>query len=440
MEKIRTVAETLAILHQYHHPFGLERQLKQLKTADFDGPVIFSNDLETATVPPAFFTVQTIQELKALNGVPDNQYSSGKMESHHPLPEPFSTERLANAPDNHIDLCKAFSAYIYGDSALVKDYEEMLNAKRFPMKVAFYSGDEITISKDNPLIIRDKDHSGKLVVLVYDKITIEPEGEVICYTNGRIEANVIQGNSYHFTNTADYGKDGAAGTDGNSGADGAKGNPGIQNKHECTTDAAPGSDGTNGSSGARGADGEPGKAGEKLTIACPYVRGTVNLWSAGGNGGNGGDGGHGGNGGKGGDGGYGSVDKAVGDHHDYNTTTSLCKSGNGGKGGDGGDGGDGGNGGHSGDGGDIYFSYSEGNPLIKCLASPGIAGAGGHPGMRGKGGDGGSTLTNSGGGGTTSSITGEFGQAGTDGKRGEPGEQKGNVGRIYVNGKLQDSQ
>ncbi|WP_176692926.1 collagen-like protein [Photorhabdus luminescens] len=440
MDKIRTVAETLAILHQYHHPFGLERQPKQLKTADFDGPVIFSNDLETATVPPAFFTVQTIQELKALNGVPDSQYKSGKMESHHPLPEPFSAERLANVSGDHIDLRKAFNAYIYGDSELVKDYEEMLNAKRFPMQVALYSGDEITISKDHPLIIRDKDHRGEPVVLVYNQITIEPEGKVICYTNGRIEANVIQGNSYYFTNTGDDGKHGAAGTDGNSGADGAKGNPGIQNKHECTTDAASGSDGTNGSSGARGADGEPAKAGEKLTIACPSVRGTVNLWSAGGNGGNGGDGGHGGNGGKGGDGGYGSVDKAVGDQNDYKTTTSLCKSGNGGKGGDGGDGGNGGNGGRNGDGGDIYFSYSEGNPLIKCLASPGIAGAGGNPGMRGKGGDGGSTLTNSGDGGTTLSITGEFGQAGIDGKRGEPGEQAGNVGLIYVNGKLQDSQ
>ncbi|MCA6222341.1 collagen-like protein [Photorhabdus antumapuensis] len=438
MDKIRTVAETLAILHQNHHPFGLERQPKQLKTADFDGPVIFSNDLKTATVPPAFFTVQTIQELKALGGVPDSQYGPGKMEPHHLLPEPFSAERLANVHDNHIDLCKAFSAYIYGDSALVKDYEEMLNAKRFPMKVAFYSGDEITISKDNPLIIRDKNSYGEPVVLVYNKITIEPEGKVICYTNGRIEANVIQGSLYHLTNKGDDGKDGATGADGNNGADGVKGHVGFQNKYDCTMAPGSGSDGTNGSSGSRGADGEPAKTGDKLTIACSYVRGTVNLWSAGGNGGNGGNGGHGGNGGKGGDGGYGSVYKAIGYLNNYHTVGSPCKSGSGGKGGNGGDGGDGGNGGRSGNGGDIYFSYSEGDPHIQCLASPGFAGAGGSPGKGGKGGDGGTTLTNTGGGGTTSSITGEFGQAGIDGKLGEPGERTGNVGRIYVNGKLQD--
>ncbi|MCA6222342.1 collagen-like triple helix repeat-containing protein [Photorhabdus antumapuensis] len=435
MDKIRTVTETLTILHQYHHPFGLERQPKQLKTADFDGPVIFSNDLKTATVPPAFFTVQTIQELKMLGGVPDSQYGPGKMEPHHLLPEPFSAERLANVPGNHIDLCKAFSAYIYGDSALVKDYEEMLNAKRFPMKVAFYSGEEITISEDNPLIIRDKDSYGEPVVLVYNKITIEPEGKVICYTNGRIEADVIQGSSYYFSSKGEDGNNGAVGTDGNNGADGAKGSPGLQNKHSCIASPSPGSDGTNGSSGVHGADGEPAKAGEKLTIACPDVRGTVTLWSAGGDGGNGGRGGHGGPGGKGGDGGYGSFFNNL----YYLTTNSLCQeSGHGGNGGNGGDGGHGGNGGRSGDGGDIYFSYAEGEPHIKCLASPGFAGVGGMPGKRGKGGDGGSSWINTGNGGNTLSLTGKFGQAGIDGGIGNPGERTGNVGRIYVNGKLQD--
>ncbi|MEK9494923.1 hypothetical protein V2H77_00210, partial [Photorhabdus sp. P32] len=90
MNKRKTVAETLAILRQDYNLIGVERQPKQLKTSDFDGKVIFSNDPETATVPPAFFTVQTIQELKALGGIPDSEYGSGKMEPHHPLPEPFS--------------------------------------------------------------------------------------------------------------------------------------------------------------------------------------------------------------------------------------------------------------------------------------------------------------------------------------------------------------
>ncbi|WP_118988362.1 hypothetical protein, partial [Photorhabdus sp. CRCIA-P01] len=291
MDKIRTVAETLAVLHQYHRPFGLERQPKQLKTSDFDGPVIFSNDLKTATVPPAFFTVQTIQELKALGGVPDSRYGPGKMEPYHPLPEPFSAERLANVPENHIDLCKAFRAYIYGNSALVKDYEEMLNVKCFPMKVALYSGEEITITADNPLIIKDKDNYGEPVVLVYNQITIEPEGKVICYTNGRIEANVIQGIGFgpkHFVNEGKDGARGTAGTSGSGGVSGVSGRSGFENKSCCITQPTPGTDGTKGSSGARGSDGEPGQEADKLTVTCAEARGLIYLQSEGGDGGNGG--------------------------------------------------------------------------------------------------------------------------------------------------------
>ncbi|WP_157975420.1 collagen-like triple helix repeat-containing protein [Photorhabdus sp. CRCIA-P01] len=431
MDNIRTVAETLAILHQNHRPFGLERQPKQLKTSDFDGPVIFSNDLKTATVPPAFFTVQTIQELKALGGVPDSRYGPGKMESYHPLPEPFSAERLANVPGNHIDLCKAFRVYIYGDSALVKDYEEMLNAKRFPMKIAFYSGEEITISEDNPLIIMDKDNYGEPVVLVYNQITIEPEGKVICYTNGRIETNVLQGigyGPYHFFNKGVDGEDGVTGTSGSSGVNGVDGSPGLKNKNTYVTPPTPGTDGTKGSPGMRGSDGEPGSAAEKLTVVSAQVGGMIYLESEGGDGGNGGHGGDGGDGGHGGDGGYCGG-------HGYVTTSSLYRAGNGGNGADGGDGGNGGNGGHSGDGGDIEFNYSTGNPDMSYWSMPGLEGASGRAGKGGKGGDGGSAWYNIEDRIRNLSCSGRSGKKGINGKSGEPGKP-GKGGRIYINGKL----
>ncbi|MCW7546991.1 collagen-like protein [Photorhabdus sp. APURE] len=431
MEKIRTVAETLAILHQYHHPLGLERQPKQLKTSDFDGPVIFSNDPETATVPPAFFTVQTIQELKALNGVPDSRYGSGKMAPYHPLPEPFSAERLANVPANHIDLCKAFRAYVYGDSALVKDYEEILNVKRFPMKVALYSGEEITITTDNPLIIKDKDSNGELVVLVYDQITIEPEGKVICYTNGRIEANVIQGGGgipIHFVKRGIDGETGAPGATGNCGANGVDGSPGSEDKHKCVKPPTPGTDGTKGSTGTKGSNGETGGEADKLTVTAAKLGGTVYLKSNGGDGGTGGRGGDGGCGGKGGDGGYCSGQSHV-------TTISLYRSANGGNGADGGDGGTGGNGGRGGDGGEIECNYSDGNPNISYWSTPGLPGAGGKGGGGGKGGDGGSAWCNIEDRIRNLDCSGSPGKKGNSGKSGEPGKP-GKSGRIYINGKL----
>ncbi|MBS9435809.1 collagen-like protein [Photorhabdus noenieputensis] len=440
MEKIRTVAETLAILHQYHHPVGLERQPKQLKTADFDGPVIFSNDPETATVPPAFFTVQTIQELKALNGVPDSRYGPGKMESSHPLPEPFSAKRLANVSGDHIDLRKAFRAYIYGDSALVKDYEEMLNAKHFPMKIALYSGEEITIAANNPLIIKDKEQCGELVVLVYNQITIEPEGKVICYTNGRIEADVIQGlggRPLHLVSKGRDGEIGAPGATGSSGSNGVDGLPGRKKKDTCVTPPTSGTNGTKGSPGAQGSDGEPGGVAEKLNVSTTRLDGIVYLVSEGGAGGNGGCGGDGGGGGNGGDGGfcYNGADGDCSGGHSYVTTDPRYLSGHGGDGADGGEGGNGGNGGNGGDGGDIECNYSTGNPDMSYWSTPGLPGDGGRAGNGGKGGDGGSAWCDIKDRIRNLSCSGVPGKKGINGKSGGPGMQ-GKGGQIYINGKL----
>ncbi|MBS9440453.1 hypothetical protein [Photorhabdus heterorhabditis] len=416
MHKIRTVAETLAVLHQYHHLAGIERQPKQLKTLDFDDKVIFSNDPKTATVPPAFFTVQTIQELKALGGVPDSEYGPGKMEPHHPLPEPFSAERLANVSGNHIDLCKAFRAYIYSDSALVKDYEEILNAKRFPMKVALYSGEKMTVASDNPLVVEDKDDYGEPVVLVYDQIIIEPGGQIIYRTNGRIEASTIVGNgSDQKPNIISKSDDGGDGFDGETGCDGSNGGDGvagIENKYGCAVESTAGSDATGGSSGGLGVGGGEGGNANDIVIHVQLVTGSVNVESIGGKGGNGGDGGDGGNGGIGGNGG---------------NKTGKSSAGRAGNGGNGGDGGDAGNGGKGGDSGNVYINFLGGQPVINTQSYRGNGGNGGKGGKGGKGGDGGK------GGVGNSSQSGVSGRDGIDGKSGGVGV----AGKIYINGNVQ---
>ncbi|OCA56093.1 hypothetical protein [Photorhabdus namnaonensis] len=413
MDKIRTFSEALAVLHQRHHLFGIERQPKQLKTSDVDGPVVFSNDLETATVPPAFFTVQTIQELKALGGVSDSQYGSGKMEPHHPLPKPFSAERLADASGNHIDLCKAFRAYIYGDSTLVKDYEEILNAKRFPMKIAFFGGEELTITEGNPLIIEDKDCHGEPVVLVYDQITIEPGGEIIYCTNGTVKASTIAGHGSaqkpNLINKSSNGIDGFDGESGHDGLNGRDGVAGIEKAYGCAVESTAGTDAIDGSSGGAGMGGGSGGNANDIVIDVQLLTGSINVVSVGGNGGKGGSGGNGGNGGMGGNGG-----NKVGE----------CSAGSGGNGGNGGDGGHAGNGGKGGDSGNVYIHLSEGQPVINTRS---YGGNGGNGGKGGKGGEGGK------GGAGDSSQPGVSGQDGVDGKSGGVGV----AGKIYVNGNVQ---
>ncbi|AKH64304.1 MULTISPECIES: collagen-like protein [Photorhabdus] len=430
MDKIRTVAETLAILHQYHHLVGIERQPKQLKTLDFDGKVIFSNDPKTATVPPAFFTVQTIQELKKLGGVPDSEYGPGKMEPHHPLPEPFSAARLANVTGNHIDLCKAFRAYIYGDSALVKDYEEILNAKRFPMKVALYSGESITVTADNPLIVEDKDGYGEPVALVYDQIIIEPGGQIICHTNSSINANSVIGNGSDgkesIINKGNKGVDGLEGASGNNGADGSDGSEGVGHKNGCYFDGTPGTDGTSGSLGASGGDGSPGGNVNDLTMNAQSLIGLVRVAAIGGNGGNGGRGGAGGRGGHGGNGG---TVRTSGDYQ-------WCIPGCGGSGGQGGNGGNGGNGGKGGDSGNIYISFSDGNPILDVASFGGLGGEGGKGGfgrMGGFPGKPGGLLADCVDKQGRNGKNGRQGNYGVDGVNGELGDD-GICGKIYING------
>ncbi|NHB89756.1 collagen-like protein [Photorhabdus tasmaniensis] len=432
MDKIRTVAETLAILHQYHHLVGIERQPKQLKTSDFDGKVIFSNDPKTATVPPAFFTVQTIQELKELGGIPDSEYGPGKMEPHHPLPEPFSAERLANVTGNHIDLCKAFRAYIYSDSALVKDYEEMLNAKRFPMKIALYSGESITVTADNPVIVEDKDGYGEPVALVYDQIIFEPGGQIIYHTSGSINANKVIGNEgsakENIVNRGHDGAEGLEGEPGNVGADGSNGSEGVGHKNGCYFDGTPGTDGTCGAVGAIGGNGAPGENVNDLTMNVQSLTGLIRMLSKGGNGGNGGHGGMGGHGGRGGNGG------TVTTSWDY----QWCVPGCGGNGGPGGDGGNGGNGGKGGDSGNIYINFSDGNPILDVASFGGLGGeggksgfgrTGGYPGDPHRGNSSGACANKQG----PNGRGGVQGKTGTDGSKGEFGDD-GECGKIYING------
>ncbi|NRN27203.1 hypothetical protein [Photorhabdus heterorhabditis] len=418
MNKVKIIAETLSELREHYRLTGIERHPKQLKTADFGGPVIFSDDPKIATVPPVFFTVQTIQELKRLGGVPDSDYGPGGMEPHHPLPEPYSAERLANVTGNHADLCKAFSAYIYGDSALVKDYEDILNAKRFPLKVALYGGDSIIISADKPLIIQSRDNHGEPLVLVYEQITVEPGGKIIYRTNGAVQANTMTmvsslGSDSDPTNIINRGSDGNHGGNGANGTDGktgGHGNAGQDNKSSCAKAATSGTNGTYGTDGSAGSNGENGGGANDIVLKIAYLTGTVNLESTGGNGGNGGNGGKGGRGGNGGNGGG---------------STSYCSAGRGGSGGNGGKGNNGGNGGKGGDGGNIYVTYESGSPVFNAKSAGGMRGEGGYAGYGGGGGYGGS--------GSPSGSNGKIGASGNDGLAGATGVK----GYVYINGERQ---
>jgi hypothetical protein len=411
MSQTENFAAVLEWLTAHHPDAGVGAQPQTLTTADYPGGLVFSSQPGNGPVEPVYLLFKNIQEMKAIGGVSDHEYGADGMDEHHPLPAPFSAERLQGAEGSHADICAAFRAYIYGNSAQVKDYEAILNEKRFPMRVALYAGEDITVTANNPLIVEDKGNHGDPVVLTYRNVTVERGGRIIFKTNGAIrsEKMILAENSkeINIENRGGNGSDGASGRSGNDGALGVAGSSGVDNKNSCASQATSGTAGGHGTAGTDGAQGVNGGVAHDVSVVPGEVVGKIVVLSQGGDGGNGGNGGNGGGGGNGGSGG---------------ASTKQCGAGNGGDGGDGGKGGNGGNGGNGGDGGNVYITYTHSTETIKATALGGKGGSGGAAGAAGAAGSGGS--------GSTAGSSGKSGAAGNLGNSG----QSGKAGKVFING------
>jgi len=382
-----------------------------LKTGDRKGPMILSTDPEKSHIEAFVITVNDIDELKELSGISNEQLESNDWERNFTYPPPYSAERLKKADPFAPDICQAFRAYIYGDASQVESYKGILNELRFPLKLTVFSAEDITVSPDHPLIIRDESGHGEPVVVAYNTVTVEPGGQIIWEATGKMTANQMtfqESSEQNFISKGANGGNGGDGSSGSPGSPGTDGNPGQDNKNSCNRAATDGTAGGAGTNGGDGQEGGRGGDGNPVNISVEVLNGTVNIGSGGGNGGNGGSGGDGGNGGKGGNGGSG---------------TSNCKQAKGGNGGKAGNGGNAGKGGDGGDGKDVYVTYQSGDPnfvLKPATGSPGNPGTPGKAGTPGQGGSG--------------NPAGSTGASGTGGAAASAG-QTGTAGTIYINGK-----
>lgn len=300
-------------------------QKEKVNTEDYDGELSFSVMPNNNHILPIYVTVNTVQELKELSGISDDIFVNEP--DHHVMPRQ-SYEQLSKSKSIHPDYCCAFSKYIYGNSQEVMEYAECINEKRFPLRVALYSGTELVIEADKPLIIEDP--QGQPVVISYDKIIMKKGAKIVFKTN-----SILKSNSLTTESDCEFINIGGDGGDGGAGAAGA-------------SDTSKGGNGGAGGNGSKGANGT--SAGD-VEVTIGNVDGkTVVAKSVGGKGGSGGSGGNGGNG-----------------------------SNNGGAGGNGGDGGNGGNGGT------IRITYS-GNP--GAFSASALGGNGGTGGTGGTGGNG----------------------------------------------------
>lgn len=348
MNGVKPHTELLDVLKKRFPNVGIGSQPENVSTKD--SKVVFSGLPGVFTIKPVYISINTVEELKELGGIPDSFYD--KVKDTHEMPK-MNPEELKNAKSKHPDFCRALSKYVYGNSREVKDYESILNEKRFPASIAFYSGDAIDVYAGHPLEI-----SGP-VALSYDTVRMH-EGSKIIFEegNGSLTTNTFSSERQVYIENV--------GQNGLSGATGAKGTD-VNNKNK------------NGGDGGRGANGASGGTSSDIKVALGDVIGLpVTVKSTGGNGGNGGAGGAGG----------------------------KNSSSYGGKGGSGGNGGDGGDGGNSGN---IYITYKSGDVSNWVVISTGgKGGVGGNGGAGGKGDDGSGSNGSPGkpgNGGSTGSIT-----------------------------------
>lgn len=397
-------------------PERREEQLAELAAAaEQDGPLVLHHDPDLSDVSPLVITVETIQALADLNGVPDSRFDDDGWIDPFPTPPPYADLSTAHQRAYSPEMCAAREKWLFGDSRAVASYGDAINDTSFPMDVAVFIGKDFTASPGHPLVVPGDGH-GQPTAVLFDTVTVEPGGQIIWEAStGKMTANVIDfvvadgvdatAEQNFVSKGADGGK-GGPGAKGGTGGKGGKGSPGQDNKNSCKRSATDGTNGTGGTKGTKGTDGGRGGSGSVVNVVVETLNGVCNIGSGGGDGGDGGVGGDGGDGGAGGDGGDG---------------TKQCPAGKGADGGAGGAGNNSGDGGDGGDGGKVTVTYTKGDPTFTMVPS---TGKGGNAGAAGSGGNGGAA-------GSPGGSAGQPGQSGATGSAGAAGTP----GTVTVNGR-----
>ncbi|MGK5052058.1 hypothetical protein [Janthinobacterium sp. RB2P8] len=400
-------------------------------TAGAEGGLHCGHPGANSTFPPAnILKLDNVAQLKALSACNDEDYVRGlESDAHVKYPQPVADLELPLLSSYGSDLTlienfmteaqketvvQALHAYLVGNSNKVKDYEPIINAIHFPMSLAVYAAQDITITAANPLVL----NSDQIGLYNFGVVTVEPGGSIQVLTAAQMDSQVFNGQTAMRANAdgtatasvvptinfkganGSNGTDGTAGTNGGNGGNAKQGSP-SSNNCDCNNPspvaATASGNGTAGSSGTRGAD---GSISGNSVFSLGAISGPIQVTYVGGVGGNGGAGMAGGSGGNGGN-------AAGAAASPCNNSYAGTPSGNGANGGNGGNGGNGANGPNV----TIYYTSITSDTTFSIDTSSIAAGSGGAAGAGGAAGTGGT------GGGTA----GTPGTAGAPGITGSPG-------------------
>lgn len=152
--------------------------VQELTTAN-GGTYVSNQPDHDSAVEPHPVTVNNVDDLKRLAGVPDADYDSGVIEKHHAPLEEWPQEKSDHAAEDlgaedRAQLRDALVSYVYGHSDSVASYRTILNNHFFPMEAAAFAVMDVTVTSGSPLQLTANNGAYN-----YGIVTIEPGGQIL---------------------------------------------------------------------------------------------------------------------------------------------------------------------------------------------------------------------------------------------------------------------
>lgn len=125
-------------------------------------------------IPARKIAVHSLDDLKALAGNPDHHYKTGLMQAHLHEDLPLWEEnKNGRAPEQlsieeNENIVKAFKTYIYGHSAKVESYKDIIHQHFFPMTLATYAAENMVVPAGTTLNV-----DGSMSSASFGTLTVE---------------------------------------------------------------------------------------------------------------------------------------------------------------------------------------------------------------------------------------------------------------------------
>jgi hypothetical protein len=128
--------------------------VKRIGPDTHQGPVVLSANPDESAIKPHLLEIRDVDEMKELAGNTDEHYENGLMDEHHVIPDEWpenlnDLDHTSMGPEHRDAVHHAHQVYLYGNSARVASYREIINRTEYPRTVPVFAAEEIVVAASN---------------------------------------------------------------------------------------------------------------------------------------------------------------------------------------------------------------------------------------------------------------------------------------------------